>query len=497
MLLTISTTHRPATDLGYLLHKNPGRAGTQTTDLAVGQARVFYPEAGDDRCTAVLVVEIDPIGLVRRGRGGDAFSAAHYVNDRPYVASSFLSVAIAKVFGSALAGRSRERPELVDQALPLVARVAAVPTGGDPDFVRRLFEPLGYRVALERSPGDGSTASEGGGSYAVVELRAEIRLRDLLTHLYVLIPVLDAEKHYWVGEDEIAKLLRHGEGWLTVHPERETIAARYLKGRRTLVADALARLAIEDAADPDLPPATVAGDVDDRSSRAGQLPSALPRLHDQRLDATIEALRASGARRVLDLGCGEGQLLARLLDDPHFTEIVGMDVSVRALETAADRLGLDRLPAAQRERISLLHGSLTYRDRRLHGFEAAAVVEVVEHLDPWRLAAFERVLFGDARPETTVLTTPNRDYNVRLGAVGAGALRHPDHRFEWSRDEFLAWATAVGERHGYRVEVRGVGADDSEVGTASQLAIFTRRSADHKRTDRSGAVPAEPGDTDA
>src|SRR5687767_13895060 len=128
MLLTITTTHRPATDLGYLLHKNPARA--QTFELPFGRAHVLYPEASAERCTAALLLEIDPVGLVRRKPGGEGFGLAQYVNDRPYVASSFLSVAIAEVYGSALAGRSRDRPELAETAIPLTARLAAVPARG-------------------------------------------------------------------------------------------------------------------------------------------------------------------------------------------------------------------------------------------------------------------------------------------------------------------------------------------------------------------------------
>ncbi|HYR08140.1 MAG TPA: methyltransferase, partial [Longimicrobium sp.] len=182
----------------------------------------------------------------------------------------------------------------------------------------------------------------------------------------------------------------------------------------------------------------------------------------------------SGARRVVDLGCGEGRLLRMLMDEPAFDEIVGMDVSHRALEIAADRLRLDRLPPRQRNRIRLMHGSLMYRDRRLEGYDAAAVVEVVEHMDPPRLAAFERVLWEHARPQTVVLTTPNAEYNVRWPSLPAGDFRHRDHRFEWTRAQLQAWAGGVAERFGYTVRYAPVGPEDAEVGSPTQMAIFTR-----------------------
>ncbi len=471
MLLTITLAHQPAADLGFLLHKNPARPGAQTFPLAFGQARVFYPEVGTDRCTAALLLEVDPIRLVRRPGGGDA-PLAPYVNDRPYVASSFLSVALAAVFGSALAGRSGERPALAAAPLPLAARVAVVRARGGEEVLRRLFQPLGYAVAVEPHPLDPTRPDWGAGPYLTLELRGDIRLRDLLAHLYVLLPVLDDEKHYWVGDDEVAKLLRHGAGWLADHPERELIASRYLKRRRPLVADALARLLADappDAGSAGLAPALAGRSPDPDQERADE---PRPGLHDLRLATVHGLLGDAGARRVLDLGCGEGKLLRLLAPDPRFTEIVGVDASTRSLALARDRT-LAPLPEAQRAKIRLLQGALSYRDRRLEGFDAAAVVEVVEHLDPWRLAAFERALFEFARPVTVVVTTPNRDANALLPGLGPAELRHRDHRFEWTRAEFRAWAAAVASRFDYGVGSVALGFEDDEVGPLTQGAVFT------------------------
>src|SRR5439155_2095399 len=137
-----------------------------------------------------------------------------------------------------------------------------------------------------------------------------------------------------------------------------------------------------------------------------------------------------------------------------FEKIVGMDVSYRALEIAAERLHLDRLPEKQRQPIELIQGSLGYRDKRLAGYDAAAVVEVIEHLDEPRLAAFERVLFEFARPVTVVLTTPNSEYNTKFKTLPAGQFRHRDHRFEWNREQFRAWANGIAERFDYNVEFK-------------------------------------------
>ena len=244
MLLTISTTHRPATDLGYLLHKHPDRF--QSFDLSFGKAHVFYPEIGDDRAIAALLLDVDPVGMVR-GKGRDhRFLLGHYVNDRPYVASSFMSVAISQVFGSAMAGRCKDRPELATTAIPLAARIEVLPVRGGEDFVQRVFEPLGYAVESVRQPLDERFPEWGESPYFSVTIRGTKTLSELLTHLYVLIPVFDNQKHYFVGDDEIEKLLAKGIGWLAAHPEKEQITRRFLRHRMSLYREALARLVEEE-----------------------------------------------------------------------------------------------------------------------------------------------------------------------------------------------------------------------------------------------------------
>jgi 3' terminal RNA ribose 2'-O-methyltransferase Hen1 len=460
MYLSISTTHHPATDLGYLLHKNPARA--QSFTLSFGLAHVFYPQVSEERCTATLLLDVDVIGLVRApGREGRLL--ADYVNDRPYVASSYLSVAIAQVLSSALNGKSKERAQLVETAIPLEAVIGVLPCRGGEPMLRRLFEPLGYNVQVEQFPLDEKFPDWGESTYFRVTLTGTVRLADLLTHLYVLIPALDAGKHYAIGDDEVAKLIRKGETWLPQHPERELIVQRYLKHRRSLVREAIAQLATEDEPDED-------EDVPPQPVQEARLS-----LHDQRLGAVLAVLKQSGAQRVLDLGCGEGRLIAMLLKDRQFTDILGMDVSYRALETARDRLHIDTMPQIQQERIRLVHGSLIYRDRRLDGFDAAAIVEVIEHLDLPRLAAFERCVFEFARPGMVVLTTPNVEYNPKFEGLSESSLRHGDHRFEWTRAELSQWADGVAERHGYTVEYLPIGPVDPEVGAPTQMAVFRRQ----------------------
>jgi len=376
-------------------------------------------------------------------------------------------VAIAQVYGSALQGRCKDRPELAMTPVSLSARLDVLPVRGGETFLKAVFEPLGYAVQCERYPLDERFPDWGESPYFSVSITKETTLSTLLTHLYVLVPVFDSQKHYFVGDDEMEKLLAKGDGWLGQHPEKEAIARRYLKFKPSLFRQALNRLVIEEE--------PLDADGDDRPVETGEDPLEKPlSLNEQRHGAVLAAIRASGAKRVLDLGCGEGKLLRELLKDKQFEEIVGMDVSIRSLETARDRLKLDRLSEREASRIKLLHGSLMYRDRRLEGFDAAAVIEVVEHLDPPRLAAFERALFEFARPGTVVLTTPNREYNVTWENVGPERLRHPDHRFEWTRQEFQNWAEGLAARFAYSVRFLPVGPTHETLGAPTQMGVFER-----------------------
>ena len=465
MLLTITYTQSPATDLGYLLYKNPSRP--QTFELNHGKAHIFYTEATKERCTAALLLDIDPIDLARGKKGSSGEGGLFdYVNDRPYVASSFLSVAISRVFGTAMSGKSKDRPELTEKELPLQARIVMLPCRGEEGIIRRLFEPLGYKVNVEGYMLDEKFPEWGKSKYYTVTLEGRVRLQDLLNHIYVLIPVLDSEKHYWVGEDEIEKLLQHGDGWLVNHPEMGLITGRYLKRKKALINKAFERLVDEGE--------TVSKEEEEPHELSQEeKPEKKLNLNQQRLGTVIAVLKSVNAKRIIDIGCGEGNLLSLLLKDRDFEQITGIDVSYSVLERAKDKLKLDRLPEMQKRRINLFQSSLTYRDKRFSGYDTATVVEVIEHLDENRLAAFEKVLFKFARPKNIIISTPNKEYNKHYGNLFEGDIRHKDHRFEWTRSEFVTWAEKVASCYGYSVKFIQVGEIDSEYGSPTQMGVFT------------------------
>lgn len=462
MLLTISTDHKPASDLGFLLMKNPDNL--HEIDLAFGKGAVFFPEASETVCTAALSLDIDPVQLVR-GKGRHRGAEDQYVNDRPYAASSLLSVALSRAFGTALSGRSKHRQELAETAISLEATVAPLPVRGDKQIIEQLFEPLGYEVSVEAYELDPHHPEWGESPYVKLTINGKQKIADLLSHLYVLVPVLDANKHYYIGDAEVEKLLRKGEGWLEGHPHKDLIAKRYLRFR-SLSRAALRRL--EDSVEPE--PAEEAAKKD----QAEEIIEKPIRLNEQRMLTVMAELERSGATSVLDLGCGEGKLLRRLVQKTQFRKILGIEVAPQVLGIAAERLKLDRMGDRQRERIELIQGSLVYRDDRLKGFDAATVIEVIEHMDAERLPAFADALFGHAKPGFVLMSTPNSEYNVLFEGMEAGAMRHPDHRFEWTRNEFETWAIAQGEKYGYAVSFVPIGEVHEEHGAPTQMGVFRR-----------------------
>ncbi|MDX2357932.1 3' terminal RNA ribose 2'-O-methyltransferase Hen1 [Dietzia sp. PP-33] len=465
MLLTITARRSEALatpgDLGFLLHKHPDKV--QSFGVYAGTAHVFYPEVSAEACTSAVLLEVDPVALVRGRSGrGDAFALGHYVNDRPYVASSLLAVAMGKVFRSALNGQCVGYEQLVETPLDLTISLPAVP--GEPGLVRRLFAPLGWDVQAEPIAFDATRPQWGAAPLATLTLTGSVRLADALSQLYVLLPVLDDAKHYWVGQDEVDKLMRAGAGWLPSHPERDLIAHRSLAGQRDLRESALSRLA----------------EVDDRlrenvrDDAAGTDVAASPRpLVRLRHDAVLEVVRDLAPASIADVGCGSGALLGSLLKVQGVARVIGTEVSDIALSKAATRLNVDSMTEREADRLSLLRSSLMYEDERLADLDVAILMEVIEHVDPDRLPAVVRNVFGAMHPRHVVITTPNVEYNVHYPALAEGGFRHPDHRFEWTRTQFRSWANSVAGAHGYRVDFHPVGEADPQAGPPTQMAVFS------------------------
>ena len=473
MLLTITLESSPeteidATALSHLLRKHPAKV--QSFNLPVGQAHVFYPEVSAQLTTAALLLEVDPIGLVRKRRfRGDSGVLDYYVNDRPYAASSLMSVALGKVLRSAMTGMSEMYPELAQASLPLRLELPVISARGNQqeDLIQRLFEPLGWSVETRMLPLDPNYENWGASRYHHLKLEGQIRLDHALRQLYVLLPVLDDSKHYWVNDDETEKLARQGEGWLAQHPERELILQRYLAHQKALVGLAQEQLTVAST--------ELGGESADdlrESPATGQTP-----LRVHRANTVLSVLKECGAQSVVDVGCGAGALLRRLQQDRFFTRIVGTDVSVRSLQQAARNLQLKERSDSERSRIDLLHSSVLYSDERLRNHDALVLMEVIEHIDLSRLPALENSVFAEASAAVVIVTTPNSEFNELYPRLAAGTMRHEDHRFEWTRKQFATWCSEITSRYGYAVEIRGIGDNSPRAGTPTQMAIFRKEQA--------------------
>jgi len=464
-----------ASDLGFLLHKNPHNSHKK--DLKFGIAHVLYPTATDEECTACLYVDIDSIDLVRNYQGPSSRrELKQYVNDRPYAVNSFLTVAISRVFGTALGGTCNKKPELAARKLPLSVEIPVLPSRGGSQLVAELFEPLGYSVNATQFVFDEELEEWGNSPYCKVTLNGEFTLSELLKHLYILIPVLDDEKHYWVGEDEIEKLLRHGSKWVPEHPSKHMIVSRYLKKQGSLKKQALKQLEVNEDEVAEIQDNDIAL-IDDAEVVAQKGEAKLEKslkLNDLRIKKIIETIQTKDVSNVIDFGCGEGRYLREYLKQPKLKRVTGIEVSPRELLKAEQRLRVDRLPERVRDKLQLLQGSLTYFDKRTKGFDLATCIEVIEHIDEERLDAFKASLFGYASPRNVIITTPNIEYNVLFENMPVGKLRHADHRFEWDRATFTKWCEDVASEFSYSVEFDYIGEENSTHGAPTQMAVFQK-----------------------
>ncbi len=444
MLMTITYKGNNTQELGYLLHKNPNAA--QGFTLSFGKAYVFYPEVSNKSTTAALLLDINSVDLAK-GRNTQNAGLFTYVNDRPYTSNSFMSVAINRVFGTALKGRCDKKQELANTPLDLTATVHMLRCESDDD-ARKIFKPLGYMVKINRRLLDERFPEWGKSPYIDLTLQGTVRLSELLEHLYVLIPVFDGNKHYYIDDTEVEKLLSHGGEWLKNHPERENITRGYFNNIRSITKTALTQLS--DAEEDEV--------------------SKPKRLDSERIDSVVKAVIESGAQRVLDLGCGEGRYTARLAAESQIVHITAADVSMKVLEAANSRI--EKLPTFQKDKVEFIQGSALCRDRRFEEYDCCLLIEVIEHIDEERLPVLERVIFEFARPKTVIVTTPNAEYNSNYVFLPDGEMRHSDHRFEWNREKFSKWCNEICEKYSYRAKISGIGNEDERLGAPTQMGVF-------------------------
>lgn len=454
MLLTINYKGENTQDIGFLFHKNPSRP--QEFEMTYGKAYVFYPEVSNKSTTIALLLDINPLDLARGKEEGEARGLFDYVNDRPYVASSFMSSTIANVFGTALSGKCKEKDELLEEKLDLTAKIHMLPCRGNKELIYKVFEPLGYKIEVQTFLSDEAFKEWGESKYINLTLSNNIRLQDLLKHIYVLIPVFDNQKHYYMGKDEVDKLLRHGESWLKEHPHSKIIIKRYFENKKSYINKVTKQIGEEN------------GSEENKKVSEEKLT-----LNRERLNAVVNTIKEYNGKKVLDLGCGEGRLIKLLLKDRGIEKITGVDVSISTLDRAKTKLKIHDLPEKIKGKLKIIQSSALYYDKRFLEHDTICLVEVIEHLDLSRLEALENVVFKLVHPKNIIITTPNIEYNVNYINLGENSLRHGDHRFEWTEKEFINWSNTICNKYGYKVEFKYIGEEDKNRKTPTQMGVFT------------------------
>ena len=498
MLLTITYEPEPgpdegvgvdATVFGYLLHKHPAKV--QTFSAPVGEIHVLYPEATARRCTVAVLLEVDPVGLVRNKRfRGDSGSLDHYVNDRPYVASSMLAVALGTVFRTAMTGRSDSYAELAAAPLPLRVEIPVASSRGDEEnLIRRVFEPCGWAVTEHRIPLDVDPPEWGPSRYSAVTLTGRIRAgRGAASAVRAA-----------AGARRCQALLGRRRRGRQAAARAEGLAARPPGAR----ADHPALPAAPAFAGPHCRGPAHRADRGRDRRRGGERDRGTSQAARRRARETRSSTCCAieGACSVVDMGCGEGALLRGWRRILGSRRIVGVDVSARSLDGGAGHAARHRRPTAERERIVLLHGSVVYRDERLAGYDAMVLMEVVEHVDPSRLAALEDAVFGRRGTTAVMVTTPTPS-TTRCTHARRGSDPSRGSPVRVDQDAVPRLGRRGRRRFGYRA-ICASRHEDVEHGPPTQLALFVKlripgaaRPQDAARPARP-APPGRPGQGDA
>lgn len=462
MLIAITVTGKDAKSLSYILGKHPDHVFIR--EFSAGNMTVSFPEYSDERATAALLIQVDTIGMVRGEWKG---VSASYIDPRPYVSSSLTSVALKEAYRSSFTTKSKEPAvaAMMERELPISVEFSSLWCKIGEEGIRTLFEPLGYSVACRELPFASDWLEGERSALFNATLTGKQTIAALLNHLYVLLPVIGKGKHYFVEEAEVAKLLQHGAGWLENHPAKERIVSRYLVHRRSLIEEALEQLAGEESDDPA-----------EENARESEFERPI-RLQEERLQTAMAVLKTLDPPplRIGDLGCGTGDFMRIIMDERMPAEVVGMDVSSRSIQIAEKKLRIATRPEWQRPKVSLLHGSLVYTDLRLKELDTLVLLEVIEHVDPPKLPIIEHNIFEYLKPCHVMISTPNKEYNPLFPNMEKDRFRHDDHRFEWTREEFRRWTSAIIEKYPYTVEIYPVGKQDEQAGPPTQMAVFRRK----------------------
>ncbi|HWO95040.1 MAG TPA: 3' terminal RNA ribose 2'-O-methyltransferase Hen1 [Bacillus sp. (in: firmicutes)] len=453
MQLSMKVVGEGAENLSRLLAKNPNNLYDR--EEKGNRTRLVFTSSNEREAEAVIFVTPDPVELVRNSPG--IFDITQYINDREFAVSSLFCSYIRTALGTALNGKPKEEfIEWVDHPFNMEVGFGPVASHLSDQTIRELFEPLGYLIEIERGEADYSFNLKQKSSARYLKLKGQITVQQALRHLFILIPVLDNYKHYFIDEKEIEKIQRYGEGWLDEHPLRSYIIEQSLRFKELINKVPISSSIVTE------------NKVNDDVSAPPKI-----RLNEQRYQAIIDKVESLPLnQKVVDFGSGEGKLSVRLGMVPNVQEILAVEPSessqLRALERFEKAAGKDQFVCP-----TPIWGSLFYYDERLRGKDIIILCEVIEHIDEFRLPNIMKTIFGEYRPNALIVTTPNHEYNAVYDMDEN--MRHADHRFEWTRGEFKDWCETWIAKFPYSMQLQGIGQEHEEYGFPTQMCTFVRK----------------------
>lgn len=445
MQLTIQASGDNVKAISYLLSKNPDNLYERNHKGHL--VRLFYSKFTEEEVEVTIFVTPDPIELLQNR--SNSYDITHYINDREFAVSSIFTSFVRSALGTALNGQPKEEYlKWVSYRFPFKFQFGPVASTFSDLQIKDLFEPIGYEVSISRPEIDYAIDLKEKSSARMITLSANQTLQDALRHLFVLIPVIDDYKHYFIDEKEIEKLQRYGEGWLEEHPKRDSIYRQALRFKE--IYSQVERPSSQEQTDEE---------------------AKKVRLNDLRYGKIVEKAEIMRPKSIVDFGSGEGKLSLRL----GFLEGVKEILAVEPSE-------IENLKAKRRfEKVKdqpnfvepeTLWGSLFYFDERLKGKDLIILCEVIEHIDEYRLPKAMDMILHQYTPESLIITTPNKEYNVVYDMEEN--YRHSDHRFEWTRQEFREWCHARNHQNLYELEFLGIGQEHLSQGFPTQMCVFKR-----------------------
>ena len=468
MIFSISTTHYPATDIGFLLHKNPDEF--HKIPFNFGDVYIFYPYGSPELCMATLIVKIDPIKLYEKSFIDVCYDFPFIETEYEVFGFSLFSMLLSKIYVMTLNGISNSRSELVNLSIPLSANIINVMHYDKVLLIKEFFEQLEYNVRIENKSGNNNETKLCKIECFNIEITAIIPLKNILSHLCIILAVLDNSLHYWMNENEIDKIIEMSKVFLKNHPMEDYIMKHLSKEKINSKVKAISFVSQDKLWNRYLIPTVNKG--------REKLLKKQVKFNEEKHNYIISVLKGLNSKSVVDIGCGEGEFIELLFKDVNFERILGVDVSNYMIEKAKFRIDLCNIPSENKERINIIQSSIFYRDKRLRGYEAATVINVIEYFDLPRLKLFEQVLFGLIQPQHVIIVISSVEFIVKKDSISNNKFNNVKNVFEWTKEKYKLWYSCVAEQYDYTFRLLEDGYKEIESETLNQIVVFSLKGDD-------------------